>query len=270
MSACEVRPATDLLKPVQLDDLPSAWTLMECIAWIMLRDPAVVRDTASETARKGAEFVTEHRLPNCEGVPALQSGEAGNGLLRLVLLVAFEKEANPDAEIRPISDVKADLLAALRAGRISATGTRTSGEDYDMKPRDWRGVRLVEQGRFDLLAEQTATGTKLWQNITIPKIQIIENWRPRSGEVLSTSPAQIEIATDHSGAAGRPTSKHLVQAEYQRRAEAGEACPSITEESKALSAWLSATHSHLAQMKPKGAENAIRSEFNKRRARIKL
>lgn len=270
MSACEVRPATDLPKPVQLDDLPSAWTLMECIAWIMLRDPAVVRDTASETARKGAEFVTEHRLPNGEGIPVLQTGEAGNRLRRLVLLAAFDKEANPDAEMRPISDVKAGLLEALRAGRISAAGTRKSGDDHTMQPRDWRGVQLVEQGRFDLHAEHAATGAREWRNITIPKIQVVENWPPHLDEALPAPLTPTKIATDHSGAAGRPTSKHLVQTEYLRRAEAGEACASITEEGKALSAWLSEAHRHLARMTPGTVENAIRSEFNRRRGPTKL
>jgi hypothetical protein len=62
----------------------------------------------------------------------------------------------------------------------------------------------------------------------------------------------------HSGAPGRPTSKHLVQAEHTRRVAVGEAVRGVTREATILHTWLQRNHKKMPQMSVNTIENAIR------------
>ena len=89
-----------------------------------------------------------------------------------------------------------------------------------------------------------------------------------SHQVLST-PTQIpEIpgkTLSHSGAAGRPTSKHLVEIELIRRIESGQKLAiSKIAEAKSLSDWLASTYPKEARMTAKTIGNAFPKELNKR------
>lgn len=70
----------------------------------------------------------------------------------------------------------------------------------------------------------------------------------------------------HTGAAGRPTSRYLVEVEMKRRAEAGVLQrDSLESEVKQLSAWLKATHPSHPQMTPKTIGNVLRGLYRKLR-----
>ena len=69
----------------------------------------------------------------------------------------------------------------------------------------------------------------------------------------------------HSGAAGRPTSKHLVEIELIRRIESGQKLAiSKIAEAKSLSDWLASTYPKEARMTAKTIGNAFPKELNKR------
>ena len=72
-----------------------------------------------------------------------------------------------------------------------------------------------------------------------------------------------ELVSDRTGGRGRPSSSHLAKAEFQRRAEGGEALPKLADEAKYLSRWLLTTYPDLAAMKPATVADRIRRDFRK-------
>jgi hypothetical protein len=68
--------------------------------------------------------------------------------------------------------------------------------------------------------------------------------------------------SDRTGAQGRPTSRHLVEGEFQRRRETGAVLETLRGEAQALSNWLKTAYPDLAQMTCKTVENCIRPLYN--------
>jgi hypothetical protein len=83
---------------------------------------------------------------------------------------------------------------------------------------------------------------------------------PANSEITSTSDAD-EVASDRTGTQGRPTSRHLVTAEFARRAANNEPLDKLNAESAILSDWLQQRHPNLAPMTPKTVENCIRIAY---------
>jgi hypothetical protein len=244
--------------PVPLDDLPADWTLIEAIAWITLRNPAVVRDAAPETMREGGIFYAEHRLPDGRTKMVAETGLPGVSMMRLTMFVGCAKRDNPAAQVLMPHDAEAALLAALRTGQLTAHGTPRAGDPRTMEPRDWRGLMLREDPHGTLIAEPAGTIGHHWWNVTLPRAALVERWPPLGAVGAKSGAPEV---SDRTGVAGRPTSRHLVVAEYVRRHEAGIALPRIGEEASALVRWLSATHPGLAPMTARTIETAIRPEF---------
>jgi hypothetical protein len=101
-----------------------------------------------------------------------------------------------------------------------------------------------------------------------------ENSAPAIGRVPAASLGTVTLhgqpvtgaeeptdASDRTGGQGRPTSRHLVEMEFQRRAMAREVADTLKAEAQVLSAWLTRTHVRLAQMTPKTVENCIRKPY---------
>lgn len=65
-----------------------------------------------------------------------------------------------------------------------------------------------------------------------------------------------------TGAPGRPTSRQLVELEFERRRLKGEALNTIGAEAEALSRWLRVQHKNQPQMKEVTVANTIRRAFN--------
>jgi hypothetical protein len=78
----------------------------------------------------------------------------------------------------------------------------------------------------------------------------------RGAEALSTE------SLTHSGAPGRPTSRHLVEQELARRIAGHELVgPSIKAEAERLETWLKASHPSLPHMSAKTIGNSFRSKI---------
>jgi hypothetical protein len=100
------------------------------------------------------------------------------------------------------------------------------------------------------------TSTRQWNGVKVPVKWVAENWP--SAEDLG-SPVEISV----SGVPGRPTSKHLILVELERRAAAGALLESCAKEADYLSSWLGANHPSAPQLKPTSAENAIRDDYRR-------
>jgi hypothetical protein len=73
-------------------------------------------------------------------------------------------------------------------------------------------------------------------------------------------------ATPHrTGFAGRPSAKHLVAAEMERRAKSGELKSSMRKEAKELADWYAATHPE----GPSTSDGAIRNSLAHLHRRLK-
>jgi hypothetical protein len=200
---------------ITLDDLPADWTLIEAVAWIMLRNPAVVRDTAPETMRQGGTFYAEHRLPDGRREMVAETGPPGVGLVRLTMLSAFAKSDNPGAVVLAPDDAMAALLAALRAGKLTAHGKPHGADPRAMEPRDWRGLILHEQQRGTLIAEPSGAVGQRWWDVTLPRAAVVALWPPE--EASSPPPMIAEKKAPRRGRLAY--TPRLAATEYTARAE---------------------------------------------------
>ena len=75
-----------------------------------------------------------------------------------------------------------------------------------------------------------------------------------------------EFVSDRTGGRDRPSSPHLVKAEFQRRAEAGEVLPKLADEAEYLSRWVLTRYADLTPMKPAAVGDRIRRDFQKWKA----
>jgi hypothetical protein len=84
----------------------------------------------------------------------------------------------------------------------------------------------------------------------------------------ATPPTPAEIFS--TGMPGRPSSKHFIRAEHQRRLDEGEAHESVADEAKHLAAWLAQQHPTAPQPTLKTVMNAIRTAHRQRATRPKI
>lgn len=78
-----------------------------------------------------------------------------------------------------------------------------------------------------------------------------------------------ELAKLRSGARGRPTSIHLIEAEMWRRLESGAIHDKLADEAKALAEWLREAHPAAHPVKPKSIENRLRAIYRDAMAKAK-
>ena len=92
-----------------------------------------------------------------------------------------------------------------------------------------------------------------WSKLMVPKSDIARIW-PFGRDF---SPTAVS-----SGAPGRPTSMHLVEAEYRARRLRCECKETIGEEADALASWLANARSDVPRLKPKTIANRLRRQFH--------
>jgi hypothetical protein len=103
----------------------------------------------------------------------------------------------------------------------------------------------------------------------IQKWPFVSDEEPNQALSASTQISEIrDKPLSRSGAAGRPSSKHLVENELIRRLESDQQpADSLKAEAESLSDWLKFKHPNEARMTAKTIENAFRTELNQRVAR---
>jgi len=97
----------------------------------------------------------------------------------------------------------------------------------------------------------------LWHMLQVRKADVAAYW-PFRPERESGSDSRPHM---RSGAPGRPTSMHLVEAEFERRRSAGSLEPTVTLEAERLSDWLRVAHPQVPQLKPKSIRIKIAPAF---------
>ncbi len=74
-----------------------------------------------------------------------------------------------------------------------------------------------------------------------------------------------ELSRYRTGAPGRPGSSHLIVEEFHRRRSSGQVEATLKQQADCLIEWLHQTHPEAVQLRPKTAQNVIRTLFRKAR-----
>ncbi|WP_157962047.1 hypothetical protein [Acuticoccus kandeliae] len=127
---------------------------------------------------------------------------------------------------------------------VPAGGPATLVSCPDLGQPDW------SSGAGDSICNQDGP---VWSTIMVRAEHIARHWafdQPFAGHNPLT----------HSGFAGRPTTKHLVQAEFTRRCENGLASRKLAREAEQLLDWLTAHHRDVPAPTVKTIRNNIRDQ----------
>lgn len=171
MALWRPRPAPP---PPKLQDLPAAWTLLQCLVWISLRDTAAVRD-AGPTGTPGPGYGDNlwcSMTVSCEWV--------------------FRK-TETDYQLGPSpGEGEAALVAKLQSGALVAQGTPADGSGRRaMTPADWAGLRLYG-ARHSGWAGPARTMGQVWEDVILSRDDVVQEWRPfaepNAGGARSTTP----------------------------------------------------------------------------------
>ncbi len=130
-------------------------------------------------------------------------------------------------------------------------------EELYLRSYPYAGEKAWFDGFDDAL--QDRRGTR-WNRIQVHQPDILRFWS------FGRSEAPPPLASDRTGAPGRPSSMHLIHAEFAARQARGEVAPSLSDESAALVSWFVETHSFLKCPTQKTVMNGIRRQYRFRNA----
>ena len=204
----------------------------------------------------------------CEAVTAIVYGKAMN-------VVEYMVTAEPSSEAQAAKEGTwvGRLHDAAYAGEIRFRGLKGGG-----RPSDGHQVidnlyfserRWLRWERDELRSKAGGADPTLdWTEVHVDRSQF-EEWLSRNElSARSTAPdAELQrpqVVTHSSGAAGRPTSIHLVTPEAKRRIECQDLPETLTEFSRQLSEWLSKTYPDAHPLTAKSIENKIRELWRQR------
>ena len=168
----------------------------------------------------------------------------------------------------------ADLIAAIAAGKVHVFGARNGEREpvagfnfmdclvdytWDSTPVNLvssnetylRSYAYIDaehwrRGFDDALVSRRGVH---WSRLMVKKRDVRKQW-PFSAKELSKS-----------GAPGRPTSMHLVMAEFERRVDQNALLTTVTEESQSLADWLADNHETAPRLTAKTIKNKIAARF---------
>ena len=117
-------------------------------------------------------------------------------------------------------------------------------------------------------APMTASKTDVasrWQGFQVLKTDMVR-WWPFG---LAEAAAATSAVAPTSGAAGRPSSMHLIKDKHRARWERGDALPGVAAEARALHEWFRQAHPDKKPPTAETIENRIRDEHRTRKATLR-
>jgi len=212
------------------------------------------------------------------GLPALMS-PTGDGHMPLYCAAQWlatkggVKDFNPeDSEIWRAA--YGELLAAISSGKLTVIGTR-DGEREPVPGFQFADCQVdypFGNSPFDLIMSETLylrsypyldeehwrrgfddalinRRGERWSRLMVAKSDVRQRWPFSADEPTRTA------------LPGRPTSKHLILGELQRRASKGELEATLRDQAEVLVAWMAKAYPAHPQPTSKTIENAIRSRY---------
>jgi hypothetical protein len=226
------------------------------------------------------------------GLPAVVLPE-GPGYMPLYCAAQWIATRGGTVEIDPSDlsvwqDAFAQLLARIASGEVTVTGVRDGerekleghifagipvdfpfhdtpsslllSEDLYLSSCIYIGEEHWQQGSNDSL--QTRHGCK-WSKLMVLNSDVARYWPFCMSQGTTKDGPPIR----HTGAPGRPSSMHLIEAEYRARCDRGEANTRIGAEAKLLADWLQKTHPEAPPLTPKTIANRLRHEHREQLAK---
>jgi len=177
------------------------------------------------------------------------------------------------------------LHSAAQAGRVRFRALKIGDNKYqEVEPLyfsaryefDWNKNEIQSWGLAD--EEMGIEGEVLgadWHDVYLDREQFASLLRDmgvsvKENPVQNPDPdLQRERKTYKTGAQGRPTSRHFVEKEAQRRLDAGECPKTLVVFSEELANWLKVAEPDAVPMKPHTIENVIRGMWQRHRKPLK-
>jgi hypothetical protein len=204
-------------------------------------------------------------------------------------LAAADRKNYADA-VAAIDDARKQLLEALFEGTVRAEGVRwyDVAPDYERPSVEYDKSTSIDRGiwshercekqensyRLDTIAVywnddwiEYFDSTGEWAGYEARKIRVFRAEIDReflaSETIIPDDPPRNEPEGKiyRTGVAGRPTSKQLALQEMRRRADDGNLCSTLGEQSREMCLWLKEQHPEAPQLTAKALENGLRHEY---------
>jgi hypothetical protein len=202
-----------------------------------------------------------------------------------------DKQSFVPTDVEVWAKAYSDLLAHIASGKVKVIGKGRNGMNEPIPGYHFASCRVdypFNDAEFDLILSNelylrstpyfgdahwregyddalTSMKGDRWQRVQVLKSDIARHWPFDS---LPKAPSdQGPVA---SGAPGRPSSMHLVEAEFEAREARGELKGSIAEESRALADWLRVQHPRNPKLEPKSIRNKLASRIRAAIAKNKI
>jgi hypothetical protein len=125
-------------------------------------------------------------------------------------------------------------------------------EEFYLRSIPYYGEARWRDGCDDALTNTRSDG---WRRLMVLKADVARHW-----PFGLASEVQLNEAS-RTGAPGRPSSMHLIEAEFAARSARGERAGTLAEESRILAHWLRSKHPNEQRAGPKAIENKLRQKF---------
>jgi hypothetical protein len=162
-----------------------------------------------------------------------------------------EPDDTPRRRFRRVQEkLEGNLLGLLREGVLVASGYSENAA-ADAKPT------LIAPDRWRLLTPNFLNSSAEGSGLSLSGICVFRNAAALRSQVESVDPYR-------SGLGGRPTMKHLIMAEFERRLASGETLASLKAEATELCKWSVRTHPDGPSPTSGTVENHIRDLHRRR------
>lgn len=197
---------------------------------------------------------------------------------------AIEQDARRRRKSVPLADAL-DWVAKVGSGTGPAEELMLALQDGELTARgapalSFGGLQAIPAGKWlDGLVDWRESTLRClphgFTNIVIPRTDLLSLW-PLTGaeQADAADPSAASSAGSRqsatmanpyrTGAPGKPTIRHLILAEFRRRARAGEVFPSLSAEAKALADWAARAHPLAPTPTVRTIENQIRDEYRRK------
>jgi hypothetical protein len=165
--------------------LPKYLTPMQAVAWVSLRDPAMV-ELAGDLKTPSPGHVAEVMLPSGLAVETLP-GRPGLSRLKIGAYWATKQDEG-ELLLLPPDDAERELLAELREGRITAHGRAAPGVRAERIPSiEWEAMGFSDGGdgranalfACTLYPDGSPTGLRAaWQDVRLDGADLMRRWPP--------------------------------------------------------------------------------------------
>ena len=237
------------------------WSLHMTVAWIASRSTDAVREQWDDYRAEQAywSYTRWQHGPEGEVHEGWLLEDLPPATLSMLVMGDLWEVASDEASRAsqtsdlPIRDARTALWDALKRGDIEASAIREGTAERAFIPAEtWCDLEVEERRSRDYLVVSMGFGRTG---------AVFERVLFRKEDVLTVWPGGEAGLPNRTGAPGRPSSMHLIDAELKARMERGDTLPTLRLESEALADWFLRTYPHAARPTPKTIQNKIREIY---------